>query len=204
MRNSGAESGLTLLEVVIAILLFALMCTLLLAGQGEAAEAALQAETERDMAYLLPERLKLVALDPDDYDDGEQGTFPASGKSSRFFDEEKVFGDRYTGYRWSVEILRTVAAGADEPVRVDGEDAITPLFAEEGGGAGAAPSDLKRGDITDVKREDVDRMLFVRVTVYPPNYVPDQTEEGPGVVLPKSAWTAVPLRDEEQEGEAGR
>jgi hypothetical protein len=200
--RSSAESGLTLLEVVIAILLFALMCVLLVSGQGEAADSAFRAQTERDMAYLLPERLKLVALDPDDYKDGEEGEFPAHGKSSRLVDEEKVFGNRYPGYRWRLERIETVGAGASEPVRIEGLDGVAaPLFAEEGGGAGAGASSRpeRASDIADVKPEDVDRMLFLRVTIFPPGYDPSVTEEGPGVVLPKSAWTAIPRRTEEAE-----
>lgn len=201
MRSSG-ETGLTLLEVVIAILLFALLCALLLSGQGEAADAAFRAQTERDLAYLLPERLKLVALDPDDYKDGEEGGFPAHGKSTRLVDEEKVFGDRYAGYRWRLELIETVGAGASEPVRIEGRDDVAaPLFDEEGGGAGADGSRLseRSSDVADVKPDEIDRMLFIRVTVFPPGYDPSVTEEGPGVVLPKSAWTAIPRRPEPEE-----
>ncbi|MGQ0614649.1 MAG: type II secretion system protein [Planctomycetaceae bacterium] len=197
MRKSGADSGMTLLEVVIALMLFALMCALLLGGQGQAAESILKAETERSLAYLLPLRLNLIALQPEDYKDGEEGGFPAVGKSSRLLDEEKVFGDRFKDYRWRVEIIEAVGAGQTSPVRVEGRDAIAPLFGEESAAA-ARPEDRSANDITDVKPEDVDRIRFIRVTVYPPGYEEGENPDDPGVVQPRAAWTGVAIPEGEE------
>ncbi len=196
MRKSAADSGLTLLEVVIALMLFALMCALLLGGQGQAAESVLKAETERSLAYLLPLRLNLIALQPEDYKDAEEGGFPAVGKSSRLIDEERVFGDRFRDYRWRVEIIEAVGAGQTSAVRVEGREAIGPLFSEEGAAA-ARPGDQSANDITDVKPEDVDRIRFIRVTVYPPGYDEGADPDDPGVVQPRSAWTGVAIPAEE-------
>jgi len=197
MRSSGAEAGLTLLEVVIAILLFALMCALLLSGQGQAAEAILKAETERDLAYLLPLRLHLVALQPGDYTDGEEGSFPAVGKSTRLLDEAQVFGDRYLDYRWRVEIVEAVGAGATSPVRVAGGEAIAPLFGEEAATTRRA-REPTAADVTDVKPEDVDRIRFLRVTVYPPGYDEGADPDDPGVVKSRTAWTGVAIPADEE------
>ena len=95
-----------------ALLLFAMMATMMLESQSTAVTATYKAELETTMAYLLSFRLSMVQLLPEDYDDQEEGTFPASGKSSRFLDEDKVFADqkRYRGYVWEVVKQETVGA----------------------------------------------------------------------------------------------
>ena len=72
-----------------------------------------------------------------------------------------------------------------------------PLFGEEGGGA---PADGKE-DAAVVQAEEIDRMLFIQVTVYPPGYDPAETEDD--ALQPRSAWTAVFFPPDEEEGGAG-
>lgn len=187
--------GFTLLEVVIAILLFAMMGVMLLGGHSKAARSLDRAQTARDMAELLGLRLNLVALQPEEYQDGDRGEFPATGVSTRLVDEEEVFGDRYEGYTWEVNIYETIGAGAGGSVSVDGGDARNLLFEEEGGTTGGGEEE------EEVTAEQVDRMLFIRVTVFPPGF-----EEGAPLdelsLLPHSVWTAIPLTPEETtEGE---
>ncbi|MFQ5843406.1 MAG: hypothetical protein ACE5JG_00285 [Planctomycetota bacterium] len=205
------ERGITLLESVLALLLFVMMGMLLLNSQGDAAEAALDAEIARDIAFLLPFRLNLIALDPDDYqEDSEVGEFPAQGHSSRLVDEEEVFGDRFRGYTWRMEREEVVAGGAEGTVQVADAGVRELLFPEEGGYAGdgeeaaAAPAEPEDGDYDEVDADSVDLMLFIRVTVYPPGFDPNRSvtaEEGGGIG-PRSAWTAVliPKEEEEEEG----
>ncbi len=203
-RKEQGERGLTLLEVIVSLMLFSLMSTLLLGSQGAAAEAALDAQIERDIAFLLPFRLNAVALDPDEYDQDETvGEFPATGVSSRLVDEEELFGTSYRGYKWKVERKEVIGAGSASTVRVAG-DVAEMLFPEESNlgvpsddeGESTANEDE---DYDEVDTDAVDMMLFIRVTVYPPGYDPyDVPAEGrPGG--PRSAWTAIILPKEEEE-----
>lgn len=194
----GREGGLTLLEVMIALMLFSLMSTILLSGQGTAARSIEKAEAMRAMAELLSFRLNMVVLQPKEYEDGERGTFPDPSKNSRLVDEDEVFGDRYEGYTYEVRITETIGAGASGSVSIDGEDARNSLFPEEGGG-GAGVDGADPVEEEDVEADTVDRMMLITVTVYPPNYDESETDD-PDSIKPRSVWTAIHLPEEESEG----
>ncbi|MCK6458908.1 MAG: hypothetical protein L6Q95_03325 [Planctomycetes bacterium] len=192
------EKGLTLLEVVIALLLFAMIAIFLLEGHSRAADAVLRMQVERDMAELLRLRLDLAALEHEEYREGTtEGTFPAT-VSRRIVDEEKVLGSRYPGYRWEVTITAALGAGASGKVEVQDDRTYEPLFGEEGS---AAPVDGEEEEASVMQAEDIDRMLLIEVTVYPPGYNASEMS-GDGLV-PRSAWTAVYLAPEEESGGAG-
>jgi prepilin-type N-terminal cleavage/methylation domain-containing protein len=189
------ERGLTLLEVVIALLLFALMAMFLLSGQARAADAILRARIEREMAELLRLRLDLAALEYEEYREGtSSGDFP-SDVSTRILDEDEALGDRFEGYRWEVTVSETIGAGAASTVEIEGGDTHELLFAEEGS------SVEEDEETTSVQAEEVDRMVFILVTVYPPRY-DELTEEerADAGMQARSAWTAVHLPPEESEG----
>jgi len=189
------ERGLTLLEVVIALLLFAMMAMFLLSGQARAADAILRARIEREMAELLRLRLDLAALEYEEYREGTtEGEFP-SDVSSRIVDEAEALGDRFEGYRWEVTITETIGAGAASTVEIEGGESHELLFTEEGS---AAEDDE---DATSVQAEEVDRMIYILVTVYPPRY-DELTEEerADAGMQARSAWTAVHLPPDESEG----
>jgi len=195
-RPRPGEQGLTLLEVVIALLLFSMMSMFLLSGQARAADAVLRAQIEREMAELLRLRLDLATLEYEDYREGtSEGEFP-SNVSTRILDEEKVLGDRFAGYRWEVTITPTVGAGASGPVQVDGGDAYEPLFPEEGSTGGEETD--QENEV--VQPEEVDRMLFIQVTVFPPGYSEMSDEErAESGLQSRSAWTAIYLPPDETE-----
>lgn len=191
----AGERGLTLLEVVIALLLFALMAMFLLSGQARAADAILRARIEREMAELLRLRLDLAALEYEEYREGTtEGDFP-SDVSSRILEEDEALGDRFEGYRWEVTISETIGAGAASTVEIEGGDTHDVLFAEEG----STVEDEE--ETTSVQAEEVDRMVFILVTVYPPRY-DELTEEerADAGMQARSAWTAVHLPPDESEG----
>lgn len=196
MRRA-TEEGLTLLEVVIALMLFAMISVFLLSGHSQAADATLRAEIDRNMAELLGIRLNLIALQPDEYEDGDSGEFPQSGASERLVDEAEIFGDRYRGYRWEVEMQEMIGTGASGPVSVADSEPKNLLFAEEG-----VVSEDSEDEEVSVEASEVDQMLFIRVTVYPPGYeeVTDP-EEVERALQPRSAWTAIYQPTEEVEGE---
>ncbi len=201
-RKAQSERGLTLLEVIVSLMLFSLMSTLLLGSQGAAAEAALDAQIERDIAFLLPFRLNAVALDPDEYNQEETvGEFPAAGVSSRLVDEEELFGTSYPGYTWKVERKEVIGAGSAGTVRVAG-DVAEMLFPEESNLG--VPTDEEGEptvdeDYNEVDTDAVDMMLFIRVTVYPPGYDPNEIPAQGRAGGPRSAWTAIILPKEEEE-----
>jgi len=193
MRRTARARGLTLLEVVIALMLFALMSVMLLGGLSNAADASLRAQIERNMAELLQLRMQLVTLQPKEYEDGDEGGFPAAGASTRLIDENEVLGDRYAGYTWRVEMVETIGSGAATAVAVDGSEPRNLLFQEEGGAAGEN-TDEDTGEVTS---EDVDQLLFIRVTVYPPDYEEVSPDEEDTAIRPHSAWTAIFVPPEE-------
>jgi len=200
MPSWEGRRGLTLLEVVIALLLFSVMSTVLLSGQGTAARAIERAEVMRAMAELIGFRLNMVTLQPDDYQDGDEGEFPAHGKSSRLVDEDEAFGDRYEGYTWTVSIAETIGAGSSGSVSIDGQDARQTLFESEGGGGEEAGDD--EGD-QEVEADAVDRMLLITVTVYPPGW--QEADRGESdAIQPRSAWTAIHLPTASDESGAQR
>ncbi|MHC4953742.1 MAG: hypothetical protein ACYTGZ_07615 [Planctomycetota bacterium] len=180
------------------------MSTVLLTGQGTAARAVERAEVMRDMAELIGFRLNMVVLQPDEYEDGDRGDFPASSKSTRLVDEEEIFGDRFEGYRWEVTIQETIGAGASGSVSIDGEDVRGALFDEEGGAAatddegGIAGEDSEQ----DVEADAVDRMLLITVTVYPPGW-DEADRDDPDAIPARTAWTAVHLPSEMDETGTG-
>ncbi len=188
----ASRRGLTLLEVVVALMLFAMISVMLLASQGIALDQTVRARTERDIAYLLGFRLRMVELLPDDYEESEQGEFPASGKSSRFLDESEIFGEKYRQYTWEVYKQETVGAGSDSAVSIGGTE-LDPLFSEEGGSAEDSGE-----EIAEKESGEVDRMLMIRVTIFPPNWDP-MGDPAANTIKPRSAWTAIPLADEEED-----
>jgi hypothetical protein len=181
-------------------MLFALMSTVLLKGQGDAAQSIEKAETMRDMAELLGFRLNMIVLDPDDYEDGDTGEFPASGKSTRIVDEGDVFGDRYEGYTWEVRISETVGSGAGGNVSIEGGDPLDSLFPEEG--SGGTEEGVDESDEEEIGADEVDRMLLIVVTVYPPLW-DESDRENAEAIQPRSAWTAVSLPEEPDDTEGG-
>ncbi len=197
---SSRENGLTLLEVVIALLLFAMIAIFLLDGHARAADAVLRMQIEREMAELLRLRVDLASLEHEEYREGTtEGTFPAN-ISTRIVDEEKVLGDRFPGYRWEVTITPMLgAANTTGTLEVQDDRTYEPLFAEEGGVAPTTES--KEEDPSVVQAEDIDRMLFIQVTVYPPGY--DPADQDDDALQPRSAWTAVFLPPDEETGGAG-
>ena len=203
--GANGEAGLTLLEVIVSLMLFSLMSTLLLGSQGAAADAALNAQIERDIAFLLPFRLNAVALDPEEYEQDEIiGQFPASGVSSRLIDEEELFGTSYEGYSWKVERKEVVGAGSSGTIQVGGN--VTEMLFPEEAGLGLPPEEedqpaaAESGDYEEVDADAVDMMLFIKVTVYPPGFDPnDMLEEEGRAGGPRSAWTAIILPKEETE-----
>lgn len=196
---SRRESGLTLLEVVIALLLFAMIAIFLLEGHSRAADAVLRMQVEREMAELLRLRLDLASLEHEEYREGTtEGTFPAT-VSRRIVDEEKVLGARYSGYRWEVTISAALGAGASGKVEVQDDRTYEPLFGEEGSVATGAEGEEDEASV--MQAEDIDRMLLIEVTVYPPGY--DPLEAGENGLQPRSAWTAVYLPPDQETGGAG-
>ena len=149
--------GLTLLEVVIALLLFAMMSVMLVSGHGRAADSTLRSEIQREMAELLAFRINMVALQPEEYEDQDTGRFPADGVSGSLVNEEEVFGTLYAGYTWELEMVEAIGAGATSSVSVDGSEPRNLLFDEEGSAS------LEEDEEPEVEAGDVDSMLFIRV-----------------------------------------
>jgi len=48
---------------------------------------------------------------PEEYEDGDTGRFPADGVSTRLVDEEEVFGTLYEGYTWELEMMPSQKIG---------------------------------------------------------------------------------------------
>ena len=98
-----------------------------------------------------------------------------------------------------------LGAGASGKVEVKGDRTYEPLFGEEGAAStGTTTGNGEKEDAAVVQPEEIDRMLFVQVTVYPPGYDASEAETEPDdAIQPRSAWTAVYVPPDQEDGGAG-
>ena len=166
------EEGLVLLEVLVALVIFATVVLAWARATDSAIEAAARANQERTLRMLAARKLAEVRAKPADYEEGGEGGF----------EEEVDFGDEnpYLDYRWTVESTTVVAAGySEEPdtsflFSVD-EEAGAPE-AKEGGKAPEAVLLLRLViTVSYVPVGDVEGEEFRVVT-----FLPAPEEEGEG------------------------
>jgi len=137
LRRPAREAGFTLLEVLVAVAIFALGSVAVLAIRSNSFKEAAAADTMNLARFLLQRKMEEVLLEPDRYKDGDEGTF-----------DEPEFA-RFT---WGVEIEEiTLIGGSDEDGYGDGTSS---------GRSGRAEEETKRADLSGSGRNEGDDGAF--------------------------------------------
>lgn len=105
------EGGFVLLEVLIALVIFATVVLAWSRATDAALEGAATANAERTLRMLAARKLAEVRAKPAAFVDGGEGGF----------EEEVDYGEEnpFLDYRWSVEAAEVVAAGYSEDGEVE-------------------------------------------------------------------------------------
>ncbi len=130
-RASGRERGLVLLEVLVALVIFATVVLAWASAADSAMEAAAAANQERTLRMLAARKLDEIRACPAGFREGGDGGFEEevdAGEDNPFLD-----------YAWKVEAKEVVAAGrsdeegAEHLFKLDEDEDQAPQ-APEGGG----------------------------------------------------------------------
>jgi general secretion pathway protein I len=141
-RASGT-GGFTLLELVLALTIFALIVVNVLADREKSIRIAGEAEVMQTVRYLAQSKIDEIRHDPSQYGDSDSGDFTD--------DDLQTDWQRYDFYTWSVEIERMVAVGtaADDQDATylfdDDKDATPPQSAD---GKAIPPRYVRRVKLT--------------------------------------------------------
>lgn len=167
-----AEGGFVLLEILMALVIFATLVLAYAKATDNALEAAAESNADRTLRLLACRKLAEVRAKPAEYVDGGEGGF----------EEEVDIGEEnpFLDYRWQVEAEDVVAAGFAQ----DSES--TYLFErDKEAGAPAAPEGGKAPDPV--------KLLRLVLTV---SHVPEGSDESTEMRV----VTFVPAPPEDKEG----
>ncbi len=150
----AGESGLVLIEVLVALVIFAAVVLAWANATDSAIAGAVRANQERTLRMLAARKLAEIRAKPADYEEDDEGGF----------EEEVEYGaeNPFEDYRWQVVTARVVAAGYTED-----EDTAFLFPADEDAG----PPKAAEGQ----KPADPEVRLRVVLTV---SYIPAGEEEG--------------------------
>jgi len=173
MRSDRGSGGFVLLEVLIALVIFASVVLAWSQATDNAILAAEEANSSRTIRMLTSRKWAEVRARPYEYRDGGEGGF----------EEEVDVGEEnpFLDYRWQIEAQEVIAAG------YDGEDDAVHLFdRDEEGGEPAVPEGGKAPDPV--------KLLRLTLTV---SHLPEGSEES---VSMKVVLFVKPQEDEETAG----
>jgi prepilin-type N-terminal cleavage/methylation domain-containing protein len=161
---SGRENGFVLLEILMALIIFATLVLAYAKATDNALEAAAEANADLALRQLSSRKLAEIRAKPAEFLDGGEGGFEEEVEAG----EENPFLD----YRWKVEAQEIVVAG------YSGETETVFLFERDReGGAPQAPEGGKAPDpvillklVLTVSRvpEGSDETDEMRVTTFVP------------------------------------
>jgi len=168
--SSSSDRGFTLLELVVAITLFAFIIVQVLADREDSIEMSGNAKVIQTVRYLAQSKIDEIRYDPERYGDGDSGDFADLDPDDRALED----------YLWEVEIKRVVAVGTsedsgDDYLFEDDEDA-DPI--EGADGNPVEPRYVRRLMLTVqyAPQGDVQADLSIRIVTYlPPG--PEEEEE---------------------------
>jgi len=169
---SGGEGGFVLLEILMALVIFATLVLAYAKATDNALEAAAEANADLALRQLTSRKLAEVRAKPAEYLDGGEGGFEEEVEAG----EENPFLD----YRWKVEALEVVVAGYSGETEAvflfDKDREATAPQAPEGGKAPDPVSLLKLVLTVSRVPEDSDETEVMRVTTFVP--APPEGEGG--------------------------
>jgi len=103
-RRGVAEAGFTLLELVVAITIFAFIIVQVLADREESIAMSGRARVIQTVRLLALAKIDEVRYDPERYGEGDSGDFTDLYPDERF----------YENFTWDLEIKKVVAVGSGE------------------------------------------------------------------------------------------
>jgi len=103
-RGGGREGGFTLLELVVAITLFAFIIVQVLADREDSIAMSGEAKVIQTVRYLALSKIDEVRYDPERFGEGDSGDFTDLDPDERSYED----------YTWDLEIKKVVAVGASE------------------------------------------------------------------------------------------
>jgi len=169
----GGQGGFVLLEILMALVIFATLVLAYAKATDNALEAAAESNADRTLRLLTSRKLAEVRAKPADYVDGGEGGF----------EEELDIGEEnpFIDYRWKVEAEDIVAAGFASDT-----DSVFLFERDKEGGAPAAPEGGKAPDPVKLLRlvltvahvpEGSDESTEMRVVTFVP--APAEDKGGP-------------------------
>jgi prepilin-type N-terminal cleavage/methylation domain-containing protein len=167
--NSGrSQAGFTLLELVIAITMFAFIVVEVLADREASILLSGDARVVQTVRYLAQSKIDEIKFKADDYGERDGGDFA---------DLDPENPEKFRNYTWELEIKRVIAVGSSE----DGNDEY--LFSDDEGseptqgsdGEPVAPRYVRRLTLTVAYEPEgeVRGDLSIRIVTY----IPDNPEE---------------------------
>ncbi|MHC4471251.1 MAG: prepilin-type N-terminal cleavage/methylation domain-containing protein [Planctomycetota bacterium] len=173
-RPSPAQAGFTLLELVVALVLFAFIVVEVLADRETSIKMSADARVIQTVRYLAAAKIDEIRHDPDRFGESDEDDF------SYLNDEQNV--QDFSHYRWELEMKRLVVVGASE----DGEE--DHLFEEDEeeepaqtGEGGAVPPGYVRRLTLVVQFEPEGGEARPDLSVKIVTYIPDEEEEEEGL-----------------------
>ena len=168
LRRRSRQAGFTLLELVLAITLFAFIIVEVLADRETSIKMSADARMIQMVRYLAQSKIDEIRHDPSQFNDTDSGDFSE-------LDPEDPIYERFT---WSMEMRQLVAVGAseesaDEYLFPEDEDAEPTASSAEGEGPGAyyvrRLTVIVAYEAGDVERPD----LSIKIVTY----IPAEEEE---------------------------
>lgn len=162
------ESGFTLLELVIALVLFAFIVIEVLADRQDSLILSANAKTKQTLNYLAQSKVDQIRYDPEQFAESDSGNFEELNSDFQSFDE----------FTWELELKRVVVIGSsdetdDEFLYAEDEDnQDEPL--QDAQGNNVPPRYVRRLTLTVRFEPGTVRPVEI-VTYIPP--VPDEEEE---------------------------
>jgi prepilin-type N-terminal cleavage/methylation domain-containing protein len=169
-RPGALQAGFTLLELVVAMVLFAFIIIEVLADRETSLQISADARNTQIVRYLAAYKIDEIRHDPDTFGESDSGDF----------EELQTDWQDFTAFSWEMEVTKVVAVGSSEDAGAD------YLFEED---SEEAPSTTADGEALDPQY-----VRKLRLTV---RFEPDGV---PRPDLSLTVITYLPPEPEEEEG----
>ncbi|MEN8152134.1 MAG: prepilin-type N-terminal cleavage/methylation domain-containing protein [Planctomycetota bacterium] len=169
--SAPVQAGFTLLELVVAITLFAFIVIHVLADREESIRMSGKARTIQTVRYLAASKIDEVRFDPERFGESDSGDFAELDPDDPTLEN----------YSWDLEIKKVVAVGSSEDAEADYmfEDDEDTDPATDGEGNPVEPRYVRKMTLTInyAPRGEVQPDLSIRVVTYLPPGPEDEEEQ---------------------------